>query len=321
MRTIVSLAILFVIGIGCIVAYDNRYAFYDWWRLRDYNPPPQVQQLAKQDTMTPYATHLFYVYHPQIENSSQFNQNCSVTTQAIVLGCTVVNQGIYLYNVTDPQLYGVMQVTAAYEMLHVGYSRLSDSERARIDKLVLQAYKQASATDPQLVKEEQSYLKTEGQGAVANELHSMMGTEVANLPPELEHYYDQYFYNRQVIVKYEQQYQNVFLSRQNQVQADEAELVTLKQQITSDEADLNSKQASLTTQRTQLQAEESSGNIAAYNAGVPSYNAAVDAYNAEVGQVKSLINQYNEIVAQVQQIEVQENSLIQAISSYPTTIQ
>ncbi len=48
-------------------------------------------------------------------------------------------------------------------------------------------------------------------------MHSVLGTEVANLPPALENYYKQYFTNRQAIVNYANQYEGVIYSNSKHV--------------------------------------------------------------------------------------------------------
>src|ERR1035438_2196603 len=121
------IGLIVIISIG-FLTWANRYNIYDTYRLYDYTPPTAITQLAAQTTMTPYAKKLFYVYHPTLEGSTSFNKDCQVTEQAIVLGCTAINRGIWLFNVSDPQLNGVEQVTAAHEMLHVAYSRLRSEE-------------------------------------------------------------------------------------------------------------------------------------------------------------------------------------------------
>jgi len=299
------------------VAWNQRLALYDWWRLADYNPPLAIQQLAQETTMTPYATHLFYVYHPLIEGSADFNRDCSVTPQVTVLGCTVSFQGIYLYDVQDPQLNGLEQSTAAYEMLHVGYSRLSDSERTTIDALVLQAYKAALPGDPELGQEEASYLKTEGAGAVANELHSMVGTEVTNLPPALATYYAQYFSNRSAVLAYRNEYEAVFERRQSTVSTDDNELNSWKLEINEDESTLDSEETRLSQESGQLQVLLGEGQDQEYNDEVPGYNAAVADQNALANATKNLIASYNSLVNARNGAAIEVNQLYQTISSQP----
>jgi hypothetical protein len=312
-----SLILVLILVAGAGLIWLNRQNIYDWYRLRNYTPPAEVAQLATETTMTPYARRLFYVYHPAIESKVAFNQNCpnSGSQQSSVLGCTVYNHGIYLYNVQDPQLNGIVQVTAAYEMLHVGYMRLSKSKRQQIDQLVMQAYNQAKASDSQLQVEEQSYLHSEGSAAVPNELHSMMGTEVANLPSALENYYKQYFTSRQTVVNFDDQYQQVFTSRQDQITNYENQLSGLKQQINNNEADLNAQQASLKQQQQQLNSYLASNQIDAYNSGIVSYNQQVNDYDGEISTTQALISQYNVLANQLNSLAVQTQQLIQEINS------
>lgn len=308
--------LLLVLGAG-IFAWQERLEIWDWARLHNYQPPATVQNLASQTTMTPYARHLFYVYHPQLEGSAQFNRNCRVTNQAIVLGCTVTSQGIYLYNVPNSELNGIEQVTAAYEMLHVGYSRLSDSKRKHIDQLVMQAFKTAEVRDPRLKAEEQSYLKTEGASAVPNELHSMMGAEVVDLPPALENYYKQYFTNRQTILNFKNQYQAVFTKRQQTVANADRQLASWKQTITKNEAELDSQSQQLAVQKSQMDDLLAAGKTSAYNARVPEYNSLVQTYNSLTAQTRQLIASYNHLLVTRNAAALQLNQLDQTISSQP----
>lgn len=310
--------IVIIVAVG--LSWLNRYNIYDEYRLYNYNPPATIVTLANQTTMTPYARKLFYVYHPTIEGAKAFNQDCNVTEQAIVLGCTAINKGIWLYNVQDPQLNGVEQVTAAHEMLHVAYSRLSPSKLKYINNLVVSTYNKLAPTDPLLKSEYNSYLKTEGQGAVDNELHSVLGTEVSVLPPALENYYKTYFTNRQAIVNYADQYEDVFTQRQKSVSTDDQQLATWQQQISSNEQTLQTKYQTIQSAQAQLNSLKNSGQISEYNSQIDSYNQSVDSYNSLVDQTKTLISNYNQLVTTRNAIAVQEDDLIKSISSLPSTI-
>ena len=316
-KTLKGLLVFVAVALTATGIYLNRWALYDWWHLRDYQAPATVVKLADQTTMTPYARHLFYVYKPQLDDAKAFNHNCRVNQQSIVLGCTVNLDGIYLYNVKDPQLDGIVQVTAAYEMLHVGYSRLSTSEREHVDQMVLDQYNSVKASRPDLVKERQSYLDTEGQGAVANEMHSMMGTEVAQLSPALEEYYSRYFTNRQAILQFKDKYQAAFTSRQKQVQADDKKLAEWQSTIASNQDKLDAQAASIRQERTKLQQLAASDQIDQYNVMVPTFNQKIDSYNSLANQTRSLVKQYNALLAKRNALALEINQLTQTISSQP----
>ncbi|HSX36145.1 MAG TPA: hypothetical protein VLH84_04400 [Patescibacteria group bacterium] len=305
---------LLLVAAGLLVARQHD-SILDWFVLRDYHAPTAVATLAGEDTMTSYARRLFLVNKPQIDTKQQFNQHCSNTSDAVVvLGCYAGNrQGIYIYNVTDPRLSGVREVTAAHEMLHQAYDRLSKKERTRIDAL-LQSYYNSSASAT--IKEQYAdYHKTE-PGEELNELHSVLGTEVANLPPALEQYYKQYFTDRPRVAGYYQQYETEFTERQDQVDAYDAQLDALKLQIDAKRIDLAAREATISAGRQQLETELHNNQISAYNAAVPGFNAQITAYRDEVAVANQLIDQYNSILNQRNAIAVQEQQLQQALNSH-----
>src|SRR3989344_3309910 len=236
-----------------LFAWLNRLNIYDWYKLRGYQPPAQVEQLAVDTTMTSYAKHMFYINHPDIEDKAKFNQSCPNDTkeQTIVLGCYRGNEtGIFLYNVTDAQLAGVMQVTAAHETLHAIYERLDGKERDYVDGL-LEDFYQHDLHNERLLKTIDAYKQSEPNDLV-NEMHSIFGTEVVNLPQPLEDYYKQYFTDRSKIAAFAASYQQAFTSREDQIKLFDQQLNNLKTQIDAEQADLGQQEKTLEAQRVQL---------------------------------------------------------------------
>jgi hypothetical protein len=313
-RTLGVILLLALLAFPFLV-YFNAQALTDWWQLRGYTPPQAVSALASQDTMTNYARHVFYVNHPDLEtNSTQFRQDCSENEQTIVLGCYHSNQrGIFVYDVNDARLAGVQQVTAAHEMLHAAYDRLSGSQKADIDKQ-LQSFYDNGLQDQRVKDTIDAYKKTEPNDLV-NEMHSIFGTEVASLPSGLEQYYTKYFTNRQAVVKYAQAYEGEFTSRQAQIAADDDKLDQMKAQIESQESSLNAQLSQINSDRQRLDSLRSSGQIARYNAGVPSFNAEIRAYNAGIEDLRTQISQYNQLVEERNSIAQELTSLDKAIDT------
>lgn len=307
----IGLIVLLVILLGVAAALWQWQAIFDWARLRNYKPSEAIAQLASTTTMTPKAEHLFYVFHPALEDKSVFNNNCPNQEQTIVLGCYVTNQGIYLYDVQDARLQGVKQVTAAHEMLHVAYQRLSSSEKQKVDAMLQDAYSQV--TDARIRANIDSY-KTAGAD-INNELHSILGTEVANLPPALEEYYKQYFTDRGQIVAFAAAYAQEFDSRKQQVAQYDAQLAGLKLQIQANEEALSQQQSALEAQQKTLDSQLARKDYASYNAGVPGYNAAVQQYNKLAQTTREQITTYNNIVNERNKIAIEEQNLSQALDS------
>lgn len=287
-------------------------ALFDMWRLHGYVPPAEVVRLADDTTMTNSARRLFYVYRPALQDKAAFNASCTNSEQTIVLGCYVQHQGIYLYNVSDPRLDGVIEVTAAHEMLHAAYERLSSSEKERVNAMTAEVEK--SLTDERLKSTIESYRKKD-PSVVPNELHSIFATELADLPSDLETYYSRYFTDRKAIVRQADKYKQAFTERENQVKAIDEQLKTLKSQIDTLNRTLETQQAALEASRDDLQKKRRSGDVDAYNAAVPAYNQAVVAYNANVNKQKQLVQQYNALVEQRNSLATEENELIKALDS------
>ena len=307
MTTLLLLSVPFLV-------YFKAQALVDWWQLRDYTPPAAVAQLAKQDTMTSYATHVFYVNHPDLEtDANQFRTDCNESEKTIILGCYHGNQdGIFVYSVSDPRLSGVQQVTAAHEMLHAAYDRLSSKDRDYVDGLLENYYK--TVTDQRVIDTINSYRQSEPND-VTNEMHSIFGTEIGSLPQPLENYYKKYFTNRGTVAEYAANYDSEFTSREDQVKADDARLAQMKSDIDSQERALNAQLSKINSDRSNLNAERGSGNVSRYNSDVSSFNSEVNAYNSGVDQLRSDINAYNNLVYARNSIAQELADLAQAIDT------
>ncbi|HEY5152347.1 MAG TPA: hypothetical protein VII55_00060, partial [Candidatus Saccharimonadales bacterium] len=208
--------------------------------------------------------------------------------------------------------------TAAHEMLHGAYDRLSGPEKAKVDTMLLDYYNH-DLTDQRIRDTIAAYRKTEPHDVV-NEMHSVFGTEVANLPAGLQQYYTRYFTDRSKVTDYAAQYQAVFTSRQAAVTQDDARLSALKQQIDSAEADLKNKLAAIQSGQSNLNALRGSGDVRGYNAGVPSYNALIDNYNTEVSGLQNLVSQYNSLVASRNAVALEEDQLAKELTAKATSL-
>ncbi|CAN5408810.1 hypothetical protein BH10PAT3_BH10PAT3_3300 [soil metagenome] len=314
-KRLITIVLTVFIVLLPVLGFWQRLAIFDLFRLHGYQPPVSVSQLATDTTMEESTRRLFYVYHPAIEDKSKFNDACRGNEQTIVLGCYVSGLGIYLLDVSDSRLNGVEQVTAAHETLHAAYARLSSSERKKINAMTATAF--SSLTD-QRVKDTIELYRKQDASVIPNELHSILGTEVRNLPEDLETYYRQYFKDRSQVVGYSEQYEQAFTDRKNQILAFDTQLSALKEQIDQLQVLLERSATSLSQEREKLDSERSSGNLNAYNDGVGPYNSHVVSYNRQVDQLSALVAQYNDIVPKRNAVALEEQDLVQAIDSRRT---
>ncbi len=76
-----------------------------------------------------------------------------------ILGC-YVTQRIYIYDVKDAKLDGIREVTAAHEMLHAAYERMSSSEQTKVNALLEVEYEKLR-NDKDLAERMAFYARTE----------------------------------------------------------------------------------------------------------------------------------------------------------------
>ncbi len=310
-----SILLTILIICGAVAVYINRVPLLDWWALRSYQAPPAIAKLADETTMNGRGRQLFFLSKPALQDKENFNNSCRENEQTIVLGCYIQLKGIFLLDVEDPRLDGVEQVTSAHEMLHAAYQRLDSKERARVNALITQAYD--NLQDNRILANIKAYQNANAD--IANELHSILGTEVANLPPDLEAYYKQYFTDRAKIVGFSDKYEAEFTSRKSKIEADDAQLSSLEAQINANNAQLDNLQAALSTQKEQLNALRRNGDIAGYNAGVAPYNLAVKNYNTLINQTNGLIGQYRRILDERNGLAQDLQTLTKALDSRIST--
>jgi uncharacterized protein YukE len=298
-----------------LVGWWQRNALYDWARLRSYSPSVEIAQLATDTTMTDYAQHMYYVNHPDIKERAVFGTYCNTAAeQAAVLGCYKGGQrGIYLLQVTNAELAGIKQVTAAHEMLHAVYERLGSDERQRVDAL-LQDYYDNQLTDQTIKQTVDAYRKTEPNDLV-NEMHSIFGTQIMSLPSELSEYYARYFSDRSKVISYYSAYQRAFTSRQQLIEQYDAQLDGWKSEMNRLEAEVKSQQTDLQNRRNTLNGARARGDAEAYNNGVDGFNAAVVSYNGKVSELQNLITNYNQLVEKRNSIAFEERQLVDSLSS------
>jgi len=317
-RTGIGAFVVLIIGLALIaILFWQRQNLLDWWALRGYTPSSAITTLADETTLTPQARHVFYVNKPQVLGSSAFNSTCPNHggEQTIILGCYHGNQhGIFLYNVTDERLNGVMQVTAAHELLHAEYDRLSGSERKKVDGQ-LQDFYAHHLTDERIKSTIEAYKQSEPDELV-NEMHSIFGTEVRDLTPDLEAYYQRYFQDRSKVVGYAEAYQGEFTNRQQQVTAYDEQLAVMRPRITEQQQSLSTESTRLQQERSDIDAMNPADNRAAYNARVSDFNQHVASYNQAVSDLKALIAQYNDIVDKRNTIALETQELSEAIDSH-----
>lgn len=312
--TVLKLATLLALLGAFVWLVFARQDVMDWVKLRNYTPSEQVASINTSIGLTPYGQKLFYVNHPEVDTDrTVFAQQCPIDVEkTIVLGCYLGgDNGIFLFDPSDERLNGVTEATAAHEMLHAAYSRIPSKERQHIDGLLNDFY-ETKLQDERIKKSIASYEKANAE--LNNEMHSIFGTEVQNLTPELENYYKQYFSDRKLVLAQLARYQEEFSKREAQVEAYDAQLAVMRPQIEQLEAYIKTNYSRLNSVQNQLSGYQAADNTEAYNALVPRYNDLVNAYNSQLDRLKNVTKTYNQTVELRNNIAVEESNLQKALS-------
>lgn len=232
------LPIAALVGVGWVAAHGQRLV--DQVAVWNFEPSDTIARYVERSTMTDQGAFLFYATSPVINTDETFDSICSNDEEGIgTLGCYLpATSAIHLYDITDERLDGMEEVIASHEMLHAAWARMSPDELAVISPL-LEAQAESMSTDAAFVARMEFYARAE-PGERLNELHSILGTEVAELDPRLETHYAALFNDRQALVALHTKSNQVFVDIENQADALVAELDALSASIETDYASYTS---------------------------------------------------------------------------------
>jgi uncharacterized protein YoxC len=285
--TIIRLIVSLVLLLGAGWLFLNRMYVVDQIAVWRYTPTLEISQMASRSSMNDNGRFLFYASTPSVQDRNEFNQFCrKIVEKSAVLGCYTSGQ-IYIYNISDPRLDGIKDVTAAHEMLHAAYDRLSPNEKSEVDAMIETA---AAQVDSESLKRKLELYDTTEPTQRLNELHSMLGTEIKSLPPDLETYYARYFTNRLTLVSLSERYEQVFGELEKQQKQLVSELNALVD-------DINESSASYTSQFASLQDAIESFNTRAENGSYTSESQFNSERNRLIAQQANL-REFREDIAE-----------------------
>ncbi len=307
-RHLVHIAIVAVVILGIRFARDVT----DWVKLLQYEAPARVANLATTATMTDSARRLFYLNEPTIESRKSALNLCKSTEHTVVLGCYVPNKGIFLQEVSDPRLQGVMEVTAAHEMLHAAYQSMSILEQTQLNKQLQTTLQQLQ--NPRIAQLIETY-REQDPSSVNNELHSILGTEVKTLSSELETYYRQYFTDRSAIVAMSERYEGVFTALREKAKTLNKQLAERKAVLEQLVARVKTESNNVESERSSLQSTISANPQSDYSSRVASFNNLVQNYNQLVSQLKEQTATYNQMVDEHNSLALEEKSLVESLQN------
>lgn len=320
---IVALVATIVCVFVAALLFFNRQFVVDQLSVWQYKPSSDVVSLATRTGMNDTGKFYFFSAQPAVEEATEFNKQCDRKEDTTaILGC-YNGRNIYIYNVTNQSIDGIREVTAAHEMLHAAYDRLSGSEKSRVNSLLETEYAKLK-TDTKLAERMAFYDRTE-PGERDNELHSVIGTEISSISPELEVYYKKYFTDRSKVTALHQKYAAVFDDLQSRSQALINQLTTLNKTIEQNSTAYNKDVSKLNQDIESFNAKANSGSFStqsefqAERANLLTRANQLDAQrrsiNADVANYESLRQQ---LAAIASQSEVLNKSIDSSLAPAPS---
>ncbi len=311
-RKIVGGVLLGVLLFVAIAVVANRVLVYNWWRSITYKPSEKMAQIRSALNLTGEGEFIFNSVQPVLSEKTEFNANCRTgkDSEIAVLGC-FTGDSVFVYNIESEELDGIRELTTAHELLHAVWSRISADERI----VLFHSLKTVLEKNSGFLRDEmENYYEDERQ----EELYVRAGTEVKDLPDDLEKHYAKYFKDQDAVVDFYNKYISVFReleARRDQTKAQidelgnviqqknveyEAGVEQLNEEIVSfnncaetvgcfeSQWSFDSRRAALINRQNELKAlyNEIDGLVA-------QYNQLVEQYNNDVTMVKKLNNQIN----------------------------
>jgi len=308
-NNLTRLALSVLLLVGAVYVFSHRQQLLDQYTVWRFVPSSEIAAVSEKASFSDAGEFLFYASQPELLERDAFNDACRsvIGENTAILGCYSKDR-IYLFDIDNQKLSGVKEVTAAHEMLHAAYQRLSDSEKTRVNALLeAQPLGEDEARIGELMAE---YEKSE-PGERLNELHSIIGSEIRDLTPELRAYYGKYFDDRLALVAQAESYQSVFQELESRQGALVTELNALADTI--DDAS--------TTYRRELQVIEN--DIRVFNQQANSGSMTRQDYDTQRASLEARQRQlrakYVSIQAQIKLYE-QKRSELAAINSESNTL-
>ncbi len=323
---VIAVVVVLILGIGAIVAYEFRTEIRDHFTAVGFEPTQRVEGIQEAIALTTSGDRVFLASRPTIGDREQFSTWCADvdhSEEGHVLGCFAENR-IRLFDVTDERLSGVVEVTAAHELLHATYSRLSASEREHLSEELNEAYESLIADDPTLEERMSVYAQLPAT-AFANELHSVLGTEVRNLPDALEAHYEQWFTNRAKIVDWYDSYHSVFTELTERANALSAELEALRTDIEQRSADYDAAVRQFNADAAEFKARnerfEFDGQPELFNQLRAELLARQDALGQTLSGLQADTDRFNELreqLIELNDVSIQLNDVLDSTLPTPT---
>lgn len=311
-----GLIAFFLCVAGAYLLLINRQAILDQLSVWQYQPTSDIVSFAERSGLNDTGKFYLYATHPSVLGATAFNKECDRKEQSTaILGC-YNGRSIYIYNVPNKDLDGIREVTTTHEMLHAAYDRMDQTEKQKVDVLLEQEY--AKLRDNKDFSERMAFYARTEPGERDNELHSVIGTEVASISPELEAHYAKYFSDRAKVVALHQKYATIFSDLQTRADTLSAQLTQLGDKIESESVTYNKSITQFNQDVSEFERRARSGAFSTQAELTKERNALLaraDQLDASRQTINDEVSSYNSLRDQLMSISSQSEALNRSIDS------
>lgn len=313
---IVAVVVSAAVLTAAALLYIHRVYVSDQISVWSYSPTQEIIALEDRIGFSDKGEFYFRTTHPSLDEAAQFNSVCPRQEAASpILGCYTAGR-IYIYNIENQRLDGIEEVTAAHEMLHAAWERMSSDEQKHLETLLRAEYESKIGTS---LEARMGYYERNEPAEFVNELHSIIPTEVRDISPGLETYYKQYFQDRVAVVDLFEQYNEVFLELSERADDLYSQLSSLGPNISQRTAKYDSDAETLTADIADFNSRANGGqftSISQFNAQRAALTARSSQLEADRSAINDDINRYNQMYEEYQVIAGEIEALNQSIDSF-----
>lgn len=304
-RAVIVLLAVIAIGAQGALAWganwvsDNRQWISDRAIALQFEPDPELLQYVSDASLTSEGEVYLFASLPEIVPAGEFDRYCSRDEPGIgVLGCyRLAEKRIYLYDVTDERLEAMEPVIAAHEMLHAAWDRFDSATKNRLAELLEEGF--AALPDDHPMHERIASYESNDPTSRIPELYALMGTEISELPAELEAHYARYFSDRAAVVALADEVYAIFESFDQELQS------------LADDLEARSDRIDALKAQYELDAAVLGVDINVYNDRVARYNAGED-----VSGASGFDDERDDLIARQNALKAERDEILAEIDEY-----
>ena len=272
-------------------------AIYSYTLIADYvtvigyenSAAAEIKDIANNSGFNVHGKAMFYQADPELVSADTINQKCPQEDQTVAeFGCYIGKEKkMYILEVPDSNYKEIEYTTAAHEVLHIAWSKLSSTEREKTSIALKKIYEDQTNTSYKILHDA---LAPYGDDPIIiiNELHSFMGSEFSDtiIGSDLTNYYKKYFDNRELPVLANNKFNTDIDSKINLLNNDSTSL-----DVENSEID-NFKINYIDALENALKRNQYYGDLYSYNKNYAIYTKNYDIYKTKINNYNTHLNNF-----------------------------